>query len=150
MIDEGAIVINTAEGLFPIHVRLDVYKRQGLYTDVIYDSYDTEIGCYIAGKNPESDAGLLTLNVYDKNGNLTDTVLEPEWKNGQWYVGKDSIVTSTTYDNSGKETSNTDAMGNTTKYEYDSKGKLNLVTVPEVNLPFLVLKDNVHLWIHAF
>ena len=57
--------------------------------------------------------------------------MEPEWKNGQWYVGKDSIVTSTTYDNSGKETSNTDAMGNTTKYEYDSKGKLNLVTVPE-------------------
>lgn len=105
--------------------------ENGLYTDVIYDSYDTEIGCYIAGKNPESDAGLLTLNVYDKNGNLTDTVLEPEWKNGQWYVGKDSIVTSTTYDNSGKETSNTDAMGNTTKYEYDSKGKLNLVTVPE-------------------
>ena len=106
-------------------------KSNGLYTDTLYDGYGTELGTYEAGKQADAEDGLLTLKVPDKNGNILATVQKPAFQDGAWRIAEDSIVTTATYDSSGKETSNTDAMGNTTKYGYDSKGELNLVTVPE-------------------
>ncbi|WP_415931302.1 RHS repeat-associated core domain-containing protein [Zhenpiania hominis] len=106
-------------------------KENGLYTDTLYDAYGTELGTYEAGKQADAEDGLLTLKVPDKNGNILATVQKPVFRDGAWRIAEDSIVTTATYDSSGKETSNTDAMGNTTKYGYDSKGELNLVTVPE-------------------
>ena len=106
-------------------------KSNGLYTDTLYDGYGTELGTYEAGKQADAEDGLLTLKVPDKNGNILATVQKPAFRDGAWRIAEDSIVTTATYDSSGKETSNTDAMGNTTKYGYDSKGELNLVTVPE-------------------
>lgn len=106
-------------------------KENGIYTDTLYDAYGTELGTYEAGKQADAKDGLLTLRVPDKDGNILATVQKPVFRDGAWQVTDGSIVTAATYDARGKETSRTDAMGNITKYGYDSKGELNLVTVPE-------------------
>ncbi|MCQ4635525.1 DNRLRE domain-containing protein [Anaerovorax odorimutans] len=104
--------------------------KNGLYTDTLYDKYGKEIGTYEAGKNPASEDGLLTLNVYNKKGYQSDTITAPESKADGFYVGADSIRQSTEYSDAGKELTSTDALGHKTSYGYDKKGELNQVTLP--------------------
>ncbi len=106
-------------------------KAKGLYTETLYDDYGTAVGTYEAGTDPDSEEGLLTLNVYNEKGHQTDTVMKPERRGSAWYVGDSSIRHSKEYSEAGKETAAVDAMGNRTTYGYDAKGQLNQVTLPD-------------------
>ncbi|MDR1774936.1 MAG: DNRLRE domain-containing protein [Actinomycetes bacterium] len=73
----------------------------------------------------------VTLSLYDSDGNVTDTVVNPTWVDGHYQVDEASICTHSSYDSTGKELSSTDASGNVTTYTYDEKGELASVTLPE-------------------
>ncbi|MDE8731913.1 DNRLRE domain-containing protein [Eubacteriales bacterium DFI.9.88] len=105
--------------------------KSGLYTDTLYDKYGKAIGTYEAGKKPDGKDGLLTLNIFNENGHQTDTITAPETRDDGFYVGPDSIRQSTKYSDAGKELASIDALGNQTTYEYDKKGELNKVTLPD-------------------
>lgn len=71
--------------------------------------------------------GKLYVSTYDKNGNLTATIINPEIDSSQIKVGDNSIVTRNEYDDGGNLLKSTDAMGNITSYEYDSQGRISKV-----------------------
>lgn len=73
----------------------------------------------------------VVLNVYDNSGNQTAEIQNPIHAGKEWKIGKDSIVTSYTYDKNGNQISVTDGMGTTTNYEYDEFSRIKKVKLPD-------------------
>lgn len=73
----------------------------------------------------------VVLNVYDNSGNQTAEIQNPIHAGKEWKIGKDSIVTSYTYDKNGNQISVTDGMGTTTNYEYDEFSRIKKVKIPD-------------------
>lgn len=116
---------------------MDAYGRtvremsNGIFTDYTYDSNGKVFTTYVSGvseSNPDMvQDGKLYVSTYDKNGNLTATIINPEIDSSQIKVGDNSIVTRNEYDDGGNLLKSTDAMGNITSYEYDSQGRISKV-----------------------
>ncbi len=112
--------------------------ESGLYTDMTYNMQGDMVTKFTMGKSLTSD-GLLELYVYDAEGNLTWTILDPGYDENGYFVKEDaededgnitygSILTGAEYDEAGKVKEEIDPLGNKIKYEYDSSGNLTSVT----------------------
>ena len=140
---DGTIVSETYED----HKGNTVRSYQGgLYTDMTYSIQGDMLTKWTMGQTISADEGLLELYIYDDNGNLTYTITDPDYiaaagttgyhlradaadDNGNIVQG--SIVSSSTYDADGNAVTQTDALGNTTGYQYDKEGNLLSVTLPD-------------------
>ena len=140
---DGTIVSETYED----HKGNTVRSYQGgLYTDMTYSIQGDMLTKWSMGQTISADEGLLELYIYDDNGNLTYTITDPDYiaaagttgyhlradaadDNGNIVQG--SIVSSSTYDADGNAITQTDALGNTTGYQYDKEGNLLSVTLPD-------------------
>ncbi|MCR2033420.1 DNRLRE domain-containing protein [Anaerofustis stercorihominis] len=105
-----------------------------------YNEYDNQ-GQLIKTFNIEDDAdvkyGRLTMNLYDEKGQQTCTIENPIYDaENKVYTADDqkSLVTTTKYDKLGNKISETDPMGNETKYGYTEDKKLNKVILPGENV----------------
>ncbi|MFQ9515600.1 MAG: RHS repeat-associated core domain-containing protein [Eubacterium sp.] len=102
----------------------------GIYTDYTYDNQGnvfTSCTDGIYGHNSK-----LSISIYDENGRLTDTVINPLYKNGTFTVDEqNSIVTSNVYDESGNLVQTIDCKGNKTEYTYDESGRITKVSVDD-------------------
>ncbi|MGL4483835.1 MAG: DUF6531 domain-containing protein, partial [Anaerovoracaceae bacterium] len=110
-------------------------KSGGIYTDYTYDKQGKVLTAYKIGQSEKAaNAGLLTLNVYDENGNQTDTVINPSYDIGSksLKVSTSSIHTKSIYNASGKEIERIDAMGNITRMDYNINGELTKLTGPKI------------------
>ncbi|MGL4484844.1 MAG: hypothetical protein ACRCUS_07830, partial [Anaerovoracaceae bacterium] len=110
-------------------------KSGGIYTDYTYDKQGKVLTAYKIGQSEKAaNAGLLTLNVYDENGNQTDTILNPSYDAAAktLKVSANSIHTKSVYDARGKLIKSIDALGNETKLDYNVKGELTTVTGPKI------------------
>ena len=107
--------------------------ENGIYVDMTYDGQGNVYTQYEMGTEQDSEEeGLLTVFVYDDAGNLTDTVLNPDYKEDKgFYTGGGAIVESSTFDASGNALTNTDGEGNQTSFTYDVEGNLTSVTLPD-------------------
>ncbi|MGL4484013.1 MAG: hypothetical protein ACRCUS_03605, partial [Anaerovoracaceae bacterium] len=111
-------------------------KSGGIYTDYTYDKQGKVLTAYKIGQSEKNaNAGLLTLNVYDENGNQTDTVLNPSYDTASkaLKVTGSSIRTKSVFDATGKEVKRIDALGNETKMDYNIKGELTKVAGPKTS-----------------
>ncbi|MGL4483728.1 MAG: hypothetical protein ACRCUS_02150, partial [Anaerovoracaceae bacterium] len=111
-------------------------KSGGIYTDYTYDKQGKVLTAYKIGQSEKNaNAGLLTLNVYDENGNQTDSVVNPSYDTASkaLKVSGSSIHTKSVFDATGKEVKRIDALGNETKMEYNVKGELTKVTGPKIS-----------------
>ena len=66
----------------------------------------------------------ITLSIYDKEGNQTDTISQPVYQDGAFTVANSSIKTSQIYDVRGNVTCDIDGLGNKILYTYDESGRL--------------------------
>ncbi|MGL4485196.1 MAG: RHS repeat-associated core domain-containing protein [Anaerovoracaceae bacterium] len=106
-------------------------KANGIYTDYTYDKQGKTLTSYSLGANASANSGMLTANVYDENGNQTDTIINPIYTSGSLKLGADSIHNKTVYDNSGKAVKKIDPMGNATEMDYNMLGELIRVKLPD-------------------
>lgn len=83
---------------------------------------------YTGGSSEDSIQNIteckLSVSVYDEKGNLTDTIINPEYVDGYYRVGEDSIVTSNVYNSMGMLVKAVNAKGYATTYDYDEQGRL--------------------------
>ena len=105
-----------------------------------YNEYDNQ-GQLIKTFNIEDNAdvkyGKLIMNLYNEDGQQTCTIENPVYDaENKVYSADDqkSLVTTTKYDKLGNKISETDPMGNETKYEYTKDKKLNKVILPGDNV----------------
>ena len=100
----------------------------GVYVDYTYDKQGQVFTTYTGGGSEDSvqsnTEGKLSVSVYDENGNLTDTIINPDYSNGCYRVGADSIVTSNVYNRNGMLVKTVNAKGYATTYDYDEQGRL--------------------------
>ncbi|MEE1039005.1 MAG: polymorphic toxin-type HINT domain-containing protein [Eubacterium sp.] len=105
--------------------------ENGIYVDMTYDGQGNVYTQYEYADGQKEENGLLTMFIYDSAGNLTDTVLNPEYVAGKgYYTGGTAIVTSSEYDPSGNEIATIDGEGNRTEFSYDVEGNITSVTLP--------------------
>lgn len=105
----------------------------GVYIDYTYDKQGNVFTTFFGGTNEQDTSlGKLTVSIYDMNGRLTDTVINPVYKNGAFTVDEtQSIVTSNVYDNTGNLAQTIDGNGNKTTYTYDESGRLTKVSLDD-------------------
>lgn len=100
----------------------------GVYVDYTYDKQGQVFTTYTGGSSEDSIQNIteckLSVSVYDEKGNLTDTIINPEYVDGYYRVGEDSIVTSNVYNSMGMLVKAVNAKGYATTYDYDEQGRL--------------------------
>ncbi len=112
--------------------------ENGLYTDMTYNMQGDMITKWSMGKTISATEGLLEVYVYDKGGNLTHTITDPEYTAGSGFKIRESsededggsIVTESKYDDAGNVVTSIDPMGNQVDYSYDEAGNLTSATTP--------------------
>ncbi len=113
--------------------------ENGLYTDMTYNMQGDMITKWSMGKNLSATEGLLEVYVYDKQGNLTHTVTDPDYVSGAGFKIREesedgdvpgSIVSQSIFDDAGNATAVIDPNGNRVDYSYDEVGNLLTATVP--------------------
>ncbi len=105
--------------------------ENGIYVDMTYDGQGNVLTQYEYAKEQNVSDGLLTMFIYNSAGNLTDTVLSPEYVEGKgYYTGGAAIVTSSEYDPSGNEIATIDGEGFRTEFSYDVEGNITSVKLP--------------------
>ena len=84
------------------------------------------------GTNPDNENPVVTVYLYDKNGNTSGQVLNPVYNadSKTFTLTKDSLSQNLTYDSTGNVTSTTDGEGNKISYTYDAYGRITSVTQP--------------------
>ena len=140
---DGSIISATYEDNLGRIVR--TYEN-GLYTDMTYNMQGDMITKWSMGKTLSATEGLLEVYVYDKQGNLTHTVTDPDYISGTGYQirpdsqtedGEEtagSIVSENKYDDAGNVIATIDPMGARVDYTYDETGNLLSATVPYKSL----------------
>ena len=118
----------------------------GLYTDMTYSSQGDMITKWCMGQTLSATEGILEIYIYDEQGNLTESIADPDYVTGTnttgYYVRPDStdeegnpvqgsIVNKSRYDEDGNVIEQIDPLGNTTKYTYDKNGSLLSVLLPD-------------------
>ena len=112
-------------------------------TTHVYDSLDNRIETVFAnGQRIQTEydalgrviaeideAGLRTEFVYDSKGNLTQ-VKQGTDVDGDTLATEDGATTTFTYDEQNNKTSQTDALGRTTRWRYDRLGRVIVRTLP--------------------
>lgn len=106
-------------------------KKDGVYCDISYDRYGVVTATCIKGGSPNNTEGQVTLYVTDENGQVTDSIQNPENRGGIYAVGENSLVSTCTYDAQGRVVSSKNAAGHVTSYEYNSKGEITSVRLPD-------------------
>lgn len=105
----------------------------GVCIDYTYDKQGQVFTTYRCGVSEESVQniveGKLSVSIHDQNGNLTDEIINPEYNNGYYRIGENSIVTSNIYNNKGLLIKTVNANGNDTAYNYDEQGRLIKVQI---------------------
>lgn len=109
-------------------------KKNGLYVDYTYDRENHVLVSCQLGTNPENTDPIVTAYLYDKNGNASGQILNPEYSTEAktFVVTKDSLTQNMTYDSTGNVITSTDGEGNTISYTYDAYGRITSVTQPSV------------------
>lgn len=103
-------------------------KAGGLYTDYTYDKSGNQIVSYSNGTEAGKADGKVTLTLYNEKGNQTVSVVNPAVENGDYIIGKDTIVTKQQHDDKGNVIKETDPKGIVTEYAYDDSGRVIQVT----------------------
>ncbi|MEG0097726.1 MAG: RHS repeat-associated core domain-containing protein, partial [Cetobacterium sp.] len=104
-------------------------KANGIYTDYTYDNKGNSITTFIIGVSElDASKGKLSLSLYDENGKNTTNIVNPSVVNNEFKADNNSIVTKTTYDEKGNESSTTDGNNVETKYNYDESSRVTKVT----------------------
>lgn len=99
----------------------------GIYTDTWYDKSGHALAvCVLGTILPESSSGdkvlknsRVSLELYDEDGNVTHSIVNPMIREASYYRGEESLQTVREYDKDGNIISQKDAMDNTTKYIYN-------------------------------
>lgn len=103
-------------------------KAGGLYTDYTYDKSGNQIVAYNNGTEAGKADGRVTLTLYNEKGNQTASIVNPAVENGDYIIGKDTIVTKQQHDDKGNVIKETDPKGIVTEYAYDDSGRVIQVT----------------------
>lgn len=103
--------------------------NEGVITDYSYDLSGNRITEYVV-TDSSMGAGILTYTLYNEEGTAYGTVIDPEWTDGHYTAGDDSVVTLSSFDEKGNIISKTDALANITEMEYDDQNRLTKVTLP--------------------
>ena len=101
----------------------------GVVTDYSYDLSGNALTEYIkTGDN----SGILTLHVFDKEGNETATLQNPVWDeaSGCYSLSSETICQTASYDAAGNLTSQTDGKNLKTQFSYDDQSRITGVTLP--------------------
>ena len=105
--------------------------KDGLYTDHVFTSDGKEIATISLGTKTSGDEKI-SLQLYDKKGQQTATIQNPEITKGTSdaivKVGSSSIIQKTEYDIKGNEISQTDGNGNQISYSYDDQNRVTEIT----------------------
>ena len=113
--------------------------ENGLYTDMTYNRQGDMITKWSMGKTLSATDGLLEVYVYDKQGNLTHTITDPDYVSGSGFKIREdsedgatpgSIVSESIFDDAGNAVASVDPNGNRVDYSYDEVGNLLSATVP--------------------
>ncbi|MFR2565199.1 MAG: DNRLRE domain-containing protein [Anaerovoracaceae bacterium] len=105
-------------------------KADGMYTDRTFDRAGNTIASYVYGESSAGEGGILTLSLYNENGNQTHTAVKPSVTDGTYNIGGDCIVTESRYDADGNVTASIDGEGHKTSMSYDIEGQLKQVLQP--------------------
>ncbi len=105
-------------------------KADGMYTDRTFDRSGNTIASYVYGESSAGEGGILTLSLYNENGNQTHTAVKPSVTDGTYNIGGDCIVTESRYDADGNVTASIDGEGHKTSMSYDAEGQLKQVLQP--------------------
>ena len=101
-----------------------------MYTDRAFDRSGNTIASYVYGESSAGEGGILTLSLYNENGNQTHTAVKPSVTDGTYNIGGDCIVTESRYDADGNVTASIDGEGHKTSMSYDAEGQLKQVLQP--------------------
>ncbi|MEI3503086.1 MAG: hypothetical protein V8Q42_05250 [Anaerovoracaceae bacterium] len=105
-------------------------KADGMYTDRTFDRSGNTIASYVYGESSAGEGGILTLSLYNENGNQTHIAVKPSVTDGTYNIGGDCIVTESRYDADGNVTASIDGEGHKTTMSYDTEGQLKQVMQP--------------------
>ena len=105
-------------------------KADGMYTDRTFDRSGNTITSYVYGESSAGEGGILTLSLYNENGEQTHTAVKPSVTDGTYNIGGDCIVTESRYDAGGNVTASIDGEGHKTYMSYDAEGQLRQVLQP--------------------
>lgn len=126
---DGEILEQTYADIYGKTIR---QKKNGLYVDYTYDREKHITASCQLGTNPDNENPVVTVYLYDKNGNTSGQVLNPVYNadSKTFTLTKDSLSQNVTYDSTGNVTSTTDGEGNKISYTYDAYGRITSVTQP--------------------
>ncbi|MCL2871151.1 MAG: DNRLRE domain-containing protein [Coriobacteriia bacterium] len=108
-------------------------SASGVNTDTSFTACGRVFATIVAPNNYAREDARVALGLFDRNGNQTHTIINPELTSGHFSVNKESIVTSQVLDASGRATESTDALGNTTHFTHDMRGEIATVMHPEAD-----------------
>lgn len=126
---DGEILEQTYADIYGKTIR---QKKNGLYVDYTYDREKHITASCQLGTDPDNENPIVTVYLYDKNGNTSGQVLNPVYNadSKTFTLTKDSLSQNLTYDSTGNVTSTTDGEGNKISYTYDAYGRITSVTQP--------------------
>ena len=101
--------------------------NDGIYTDYVFTGDGKEIASIVLGTN-KTGKEKVTVQLFDKEGNQTHIIRNPNVTAGNITLQKDTIVTKAAYDANGNETAETDGKGNETTYTYDDQNRITGVS----------------------
>ena len=121
-------VTKNAEGTVISEIYTDALGRtvkevsNKTYTEHTYDNAGNEVVSYTG--NTVNDNYLVSLTLYNEEGNTFAELANPAIVEGDYTVGEESVVTYTEYDIKGNVSKETDALGNATHYTYNAEDQL--------------------------
>jgi len=104
----------------------------GLNTDTTHTACGKAFATVVLPESLPREYARTILALFDAGGNQTHSIEQPVFGSGNYRADADSIVASSTFDASSRALSSTDALGNTTYFTYDEKGRMATATMPEV------------------
>ena len=97
-------------------------KTGSTYIDHTYDASGNDIVDVTWSDN--SQEKIVSLSLFNEKGQRFKDVRKPEISNSAFSIGADSVVTSTTFTDTGNTDTEEDAMGSIKRYEYDEQGRV--------------------------
>ena len=125
---EGQILSQTWQDKIGRTVR---EKSGGMIVDTTWDGANNPITSFVNGQTADAAAGVLTLYLYDEEGQQTHVIKNPSFANTEFKVTAHSITEESVYDKSGNMVKAIDGEGSATEYTYTADGEIATVTTAD-------------------